>query len=73
MLIFQVCKLLIILENIAGEIPDTDILNFVNVSFSTIGDAFKSKDVFLLKHMVDFFKDVQSNPHSREVLHTYHG
>ncbi|PNF30554.1 hypothetical protein B7P43_G09938 [Cryptotermes secundus] len=68
----QVCKLLIILEHISGEIPDTDILNFVNVTFSTVGDAFKSHDIFLLRHMVDFFKDVQMNPHSRDVLLTYH-
>ncbi|PSN46209.1 hypothetical protein C0J52_13148 [Blattella germanica] len=68
----QVCKLLIILEHISGEIPDTDILNFMNVAFSTVGDTFKARDVFLLKHMVDFFRDVQINPHSREVLLTYH-
>jgi len=67
-----VCKLLIILEHISGEIPDTDILNFVNVTFSTVGDAFKSHNVFLLRHMVDFFKDMQTNPHSRNVLLTYH-
>jgi hypothetical protein len=67
----QVCKLLIILEHISGEIPDADIINFVNITFSTVGDAFKSSDVFLLRHMVDFFKDVQMNPHSRQVLLTY--
>ncbi|XP_069688459.1 protein CIP2A homolog L isoform X2 [Periplaneta americana] len=67
----QVCKLLIILEQFSGEIADTDILNFVNVTFSTVGDAFKASDVFLLKHMVDFFKDVQTNPHFRDVVLTY--
>ncbi|KDR18672.1 uncharacterized protein LOC110830635 [Zootermopsis nevadensis] len=67
----QVCKLIIILEHVSGEIPDTDILNFVNVAFSTVTDAFKSHNIFLLRHMVDFFKDVQENPHFRSVLLTY--
>nr|CAD7430871.1 unnamed protein product [Timema monikensis] len=67
----QVCKLLIILEHISGEIPDSEILNFVNMTYSTLGNAFKSLDVYHLKHVVDFFLDVQTNTHSRSVLLKY--
>nr|CAD7260768.1 unnamed protein product [Timema shepardi] len=67
----QVCKLLIILEHISGEIPDSEILNFVNMTYSTLGNAFKSLDVYHLKHVVDFFLDVQTNTHSRGVLLKY--
>ncbi|CAG2061072.1 unnamed protein product [Timema podura] len=67
----QVCKLLIILEHISGEIPDSEILNFVNMTYSTLGNAFKSIDVYHLKHVVDFFLDVQTNIHSRSVLLKY--
>ncbi|XP_068083238.1 protein CIP2A isoform X2 [Anabrus simplex] len=67
----QVCKLLIIFEHISGEVPASDILNLVNVTFSTLGEAFRSNDVFLLRHIVDFFNDARCNPVSCEVLLTY--
>ncbi|XP_063240436.1 uncharacterized protein LOC134541152 [Bacillus rossius redtenbacheri] len=65
----QVCKLLIVLDSITGEIPD--ILNFVTVTFSTLYDAFKANNVFLMRHTVDFFKDVQSNKHYHQMLYKY--
>nr|CAD7450817.1 unnamed protein product [Timema bartmani] len=41
------------------------------MTYSTLGNAFKSVDVYHLKHVVDFFLDVQTNIHSRSVLLKY--
>ncbi|KAL0267161.1 UNVERIFIED_CONTAM: hypothetical protein PYX00_009509 [Menopon gallinae] len=67
----QVCKMLIILEQMKGVLPDTDILNFVDVTFSTVTAAFESRDIFLLRHIVDFFKDVKENEHFCSVMLKY--
>lgn len=67
----QVCKMLIILEQMKGVLPDTDVLNFVDVTFSTVTAAFESRDVFLLRHIVDFFKDVKDNEHFSLVMLKY--
>lgn len=67
----QVCKMLIILEQMKGVLPDTDVLNFVDVTFSTVTAAFESRDVFLLRHIVDFFKDVKDNEHFSAVMLKY--
>lgn len=71
LLFCQVCKLLIILECVGGDIPEVDVLNFVPIAFSTVSDAFKSHNVFLLRQVVDFLKDLQENPRSRGILLTY--
>lgn len=67
----QVCKMLIILEQMKGVLPDSDVLNFVDVTFSTVTAAFESRDVFLLRHIVDFFKDVKENEHFSTVMLKY--
>ncbi|KAK7861995.1 hypothetical protein R5R35_013537 [Gryllus longicercus] len=67
----QVCKLLIILEHLSGDIPPSDIINLIEATFATLKEAFKAKDIFLLHHIVDFFSDVRSNSQSCEVLRTY--
>lgn len=67
----QVCKMLIILEQMKGVLPDADILNFVDVAFNNVTAAFESRDVFLLRHTVDFFKDVKDNEHFHSVMLKY--
>lgn len=67
----QVCKMLIILEQMKGVLPDADILNFVDVAFNNVTAAFESRDVFLLRHTVDFFKDVKDNDHFHGVMLKY--
>ncbi|XP_012256642.1 uncharacterized protein LOC105686413 [Athalia rosae] len=67
----QCCKLLIVLEDINRQIPDKDILDFAEVTFTSLVTALKDKNVLLLRHTVDFFDDVRQNDNSKAVLITY--
>lgn len=67
----QVCKLLIILEHLSGDIPPSDIRNLIIATFATLKEAFKANDIFLLRHIIDFFNDVRNNNQSCEVLRNY--
>lgn len=63
--------MLIILEHINGEIPEEDILNFIRITFKTIVEAFKSKDIIRLRHIVEFFLDVGNENNQRKTVSLY--
>lgn len=67
----QICKLLIILEHINGEIPEEDILNFISVTFRTIVEAFKFKDLIRMRHIVEFFLDVRCQSNQSKAVAEY--
>lgn len=72
----QVCKLLIILEHINGQVPQEDILNFVRVTFRTIVEAFEGKDLIRLRHIVEFFLEVRGQKNRLDAValyEQYHG
>lgn len=61
----HIFKLLIILENINGEVPKKDILKFIVATFESVASALKNRDVVLLRHVVDFFIDVKNQQKQR--------
>lgn len=67
----QVCKLMMILDHLSKDIPDAEILTFVMVTFTMLGKAFDCGNVCLMRHIVDFFKDIKDNAHARNVLASY--
>ncbi|XP_076281173.1 uncharacterized protein LOC143209438 [Lasioglossum baleicum] len=67
----QCCKLLIILEHTNTNISEKYILDFAGVTFNSIINAMKQRDVLLLRHITDFFSDVGQNAHSHAILLTY--
>lgn len=70
------CKLLIILEHINGQVPQEDILNFVRVTFRTIVEAFEGKDLIRLRHIVEFFLEVRGQKNRLDAValyEQYHG
>ncbi|KAG8336637.1 hypothetical protein J6590_041006 [Homalodisca vitripennis] len=67
----QVCKLVMILDNLSGNIPDAQILSFVQVSFLRIQKVFKCGNVCLMRHIVSFFRHAKGSEHGRKILLTY--
>ncbi|EFN73679.1 Protein KIAA1524-like protein [Camponotus floridanus] len=67
----QCCKLLIILEPTNTNISEKYIMDFASITFTNLKTAMEQKNVFLLRHIVDFFNDVVQNEHSRNILLTY--
>jgi len=67
----QCCKLLIILEPTNTNISEKYIMDFASITFTNLKTAMDQKNVFLLRHIVDFFNDVVQNEHSRNILLTY--
>lgn len=67
----QCCKLLIILEPTNTNISEKYIMDFASVIFTNLKTAMEQKNVFLLRHIVDFFNDIVQNEHSRNILLTY--
>lgn len=53
------------------ELSEKSILDFTQVTFKSIIEALKKRDVLLLRHIVDFFEDVRQSEHSRLVLLSY--
>ncbi|XP_049840682.1 uncharacterized protein LOC126285386 [Schistocerca gregaria] len=67
----QVLKLLTECDSVSGGIPDGDILYFVTVAFMSIKEVLRTRDTFLLRLILDFFADVNSSTHTRQVLLSY--
>uniref|UniRef100_A0A1B6KG02 CIP2A N-terminal domain-containing protein n=1 Tax=Graphocephala atropunctata TaxID=36148 RepID=A0A1B6KG02_9HEMI len=67
----QVCKLVMVLDNLSGSVPDAQILSFVQVSFLRVHKAFNSGNVSLMRHIVSFFRHAKRSDHGRKVLLTY--
>ena len=63
--------MMIILEHLCGEIPESDILRFVETTFESFGRAFNETDPFQLRQIVDFFKDIIDSPRNKEILVKY--
>lgn len=63
-----------ILEHVNGEIPDDLILNFINVTFNSIIEAFTANDVVKMRHTAEFFIDVKNRGNqNNELTHfNYH-
>lgn len=56
------------MEHVKGEIPDDVILNFINVTFRTVVEAYKTYDLMRLKHIIEFFIDIKSQKHQNNAL-----
>ncbi|RZC39779.1 CIP2A, partial [Asbolus verrucosus] len=52
------CKLLIILDYMNGDIPESILLKVVNVTFESVIEAFRIRDSILLRQITEFFLDV---------------
>jgi len=57
----QVYKLLLILEQVSGQVPSIDINNLVDVTFIILEEGLNQKNVFILRHVVDFFIDISEH------------
>lgn len=51
----QVYKLLLILEQVSGQLPPVDVSNLIDVTFIVLEEGLKLKNLFVLRHAVDFF------------------
>lgn len=57
----QVFKLLFVLEQVSGYIPHIDINNLIDVIFIVLQEGLKHKNVFVLRHVIDFFIDISEH------------
>ncbi|KAK9505034.1 hypothetical protein O3M35_009184 [Rhynocoris fuscipes] len=67
----QVCKLLIILQDVAGGVPDPEICIYIKSTCPTLIEGLRSGSACLMRHVVSFFKEIVSNPKSNQVLSNY--
>lgn len=67
----QCGKILMIMDQEVKDIPEKVILNFVDITFSSLTSALSNKDVILLRHVVEFFDDVRQNEYTKNVLISY--
>lgn len=57
----QVYKLLLILEQVSGQVPHVDVNNLIDVTFNVLEEGLKLKNVFILHHAIDFFIDISEH------------
>lgn len=57
----QVYKLLLILEQVSGQVPHVDVNNLIDVTFIVLEEGLKLKNVFILHHAIDFFIDISEH------------
>lgn len=57
----QVYKLLLILEQVSGQVPCIDVNNLIDVTFIILEEGLNQKNVFVLRHVVDFFIDISEH------------
>lgn len=57
----QIYKLLLVLEQVSGQTPHIDITNLIDVTFIVLEEGLKLKNVFVLRHAVDFFIDISED------------
>uniref|UniRef100_A0A2H8TVK4 Protein CIP2A n=1 Tax=Melanaphis sacchari TaxID=742174 RepID=A0A2H8TVK4_9HEMI len=69
----QVYKLLLILEHVSGQIPQVDVNNLIDVTFVVLEEGLKLKNVFVLRHAVDFFIDISEHSRWKNSVLEYEG
>lgn len=69
----QVYKLLLVLEQVSGQIPDVDVNNLIDVTFTVLEEGLKLKNVFVLRHAVDFFIDISEYSRWKNSVLEYNG
>jgi hypothetical protein len=52
------CKLLIILDYMNSDIPESILLKVISVTFESVIEAFRIRDSILLRQIIQFFLDV---------------
>lgn len=57
----QIYKLLLVLEQVSGQTPHIDINNLIDVTFIVLEEGLKLKNLFVLRHAVDFFIDISGD------------
>lgn len=57
----QVYKLLLLLEQVSGHIPHVDINYLIDEIFIVLEEGLKLKNVFILRHVIDFFIDISEH------------
>lgn len=57
----QVYKLLLLLEQVSGQIPHVDINYLIDEIFIILEEGLKLKNVFILRHVIDFFIDISEH------------
>ncbi|XP_018319002.1 uncharacterized protein LOC108732610 isoform X2 [Agrilus planipennis] len=67
----HVCKLLIILEYMNGQVPKAAFLKLMEVTFKSLTEAYKARDPILLRHVVEFFLDVSQQGNHMDVILSY--
>uniref|UniRef100_A0A023EY49 Putative structural maintenance of chromosome protein 4 chromosome condensation complex condensin n=1 Tax=Triatoma infestans TaxID=30076 RepID=A0A023EY49_TRIIF len=67
----QVCKLMIILKDVSGGVPDPEIDTYVESTCPTLIEALSKGSACLMRHIVIFFKEIITNPKSSHVLKNY--
>lgn len=57
----QIYKLLLVLEQVSGQTPHIDINNLIDVTFIVLEEGLKLKNLFVLRHAVDYFIDISED------------
>jgi len=69
----QVYKLLLVLEQVSGQIPHVDVNNLIDITFVVLEEGLKLKNIFILRHAVDFFIDISEHSHWKNSVLEYDG
>ncbi|XP_050419664.1 uncharacterized protein LOC126832775 [Adelges cooleyi] len=67
----QVYKLLLVLEQVSGQVPHVDVNHFIDVTFAVLEEGLKLQNVCVLRHVVDFFVDICDHSHWKDSVVTY--
>lgn len=67
----QVYKLLLILEQVSGQLPHVDVSNLIDVTFIVLEEGLKLKNLFVLRHAVDFFIDISEHSSWKNLVLEY--
>lgn len=66
-----VYKLLLILEQVSGQVPHVDVNNLVDITFIVLGEGLNQKNLFILHHTLDFFVDISEHLHWKNSVLQY--
>jgi len=67
----QVYKLLFVFEQISGQVPQVDLNSLVNTIFTVLEEGLKQKNMFILRHVVDFFIEISEHSHWKMSVFQY--
>lgn len=67
----HVCKLLIVLDYMQGNVPNSTFVKLIEVTFKSMIEAFKVNDSILLRHIVEFFLDIKKQNEDSNKLFNY--